>query len=197
MALLAPVGALLAGTSTAGLVSGGAGILGAGASALGAITGGEAAANQAKYQSQVAANNAQTARQNSVYSAAAGGAQAQETGLKEAAALGHVKASQAANNIDVNSGSATRVQESQREAGDLSQLNTENNALLQAYGYGTQATGYQAQSGLENYAAQTAGPAAGLSAGGSLLSSASSLPLKFGWMSNNSPAQPQLDNPGP
>lgn len=197
MAFLAPVGALLAGTSTAGLVSGGAGILGAGASALGAITGGEAAANQANYQSQVAANNAQIARQNAVYSAAAGGTQAEETGLKEAGTLGHVKASEAANNVDVNSGSAKDVQESQREAGSLTQLNTENNALLQAYGYGAQATGFGAQSGLESYAAETAGPASFLSAGGSLLSGASSLPLKFGWMSNSNPSQPELDNPGP
>lgn len=152
---------------------------GIGLQALGTLSSGIASSRESTYQAQVAQNNATIARQNAEYSAAAGVAQAENVGLEAANRLGQVKAAQGANNIDVNSGSAKTVQESERESGELSEANTEQNAILQAYGYQTQATGYQAQAGLERYASAQAVPGSVLSAGGSLLSNAPLLPAKY------------------
>jgi hypothetical protein len=58
-------------------------------------------------------------------------------------------------------------------------LTTEQTAALRAYGYKSQGTSFAAEAGLEQNAADAAAPGAVLSAGGSLLSSAAQLPLKF------------------
>ena len=69
--------------------------------------------------------------------------------MKSAAASGRLKAGQAANGVDVNSGSAVAVQSGQRKAGLLDTATVANNAELQAYGYRSQAAGFNAQAGLE------------------------------------------------
>jgi hypothetical protein len=156
------------------------GLTGVATSAVGTIFSGITSSEAASYQAQVAKNNAIIANQNANYSEAAGQAQAEATGLKGAAKAGNVKASIAANNIDVNSGSAKNVETSEAET---NQLNTEavlNNAALQSYGYRTQATGYTAQAGLEQFESETAIPAAVVGAGGNLLSQASSVGFKWG-----------------
>jgi hypothetical protein len=61
-----------------------------------------------------------------------------------------------------------------------------NNAQLQAYGYRSQATSYQAQAGLDTATAEQAPIGAGLGAAGNLLSSASSIGTK--WTGFNPPA---------
>jgi hypothetical protein len=152
---------------------------GLGLSAIGTIGSGIAQSQAASYQAQVARQNAQTARENAQYAEEAGATQTQLAGRKAAAELGAVRAGFAANNIDVNSGSALDTQVSERQAGLLSQESVANNALLQAYGYRTQATGYQAQAGLLQGQAETAIPGSILSGGGSLLSNAALLPSKF------------------
>jgi hypothetical protein len=157
-----------------------AGLVGAGVSAGGSILGGIAQGNAASYQAQVAKNNAIVENQKAEYATQAGEAQAAATSLKGAAAGGKVKAAQAANNIDVNTGSAVDVQASQRE---LSKLDTEtvlNNAELQAYGYRTQAVSDTATAGLEEAEAEQAPIGGYISAGGNLLSSASSIGFKWG-----------------
>lgn len=155
------------------------GILGAGVSAIGSIAGGEATANAANYNAEVAQNNATIAKQNAAYSIAAGQADVEKEGLKNAAAAGELKASQAANGVDVNTGSAVDVQVGQREQGDLDAQTTLNNAELKAYGYESQATGFTAQAGLDKQEAEDAPIGAGLSAAGGLLGSASSLGFKW------------------
>jgi hypothetical protein len=161
---------------------------GAVTSAIGAIGGGIASSQAASYQAQVNRNNATTATQNSTYALEAGSVQEQEAGQKAAGQLGQVRASMAANNVDVNSGSAVDVQKSQRETGLLSEEDVSNNAALTAYGYQTQATGFQAQAGLEQGQASTAIPGALLSAGGGLLSNVSTIPTKFAWPNSEVPA---------
>lgn len=99
--------------------------------------------------------------------------------MKNAATAGSIKAAQAANGVDVNSGSNADVQASQRELGELDTETTENNALLQAYGYSSQATNFTAQAGLEQQEAAQAPIGAALSAGGGLLGNASA--LSFRW----------------
>jgi hypothetical protein len=161
-------------------IAAGAGIVGAGTSAVGAIEGGAATANAANYSAQVARNNATIANQNALYASAAGAQQTAEQSQKGAAQIGGIIAAQAANGVDVNTGSNKDVQISQRGENELSAENTSNNAALQAYGYRTQQTSFEAQAGLDEETAEQAPIGAALTAGGGLLSSASALGLKAG-----------------
>lgn len=156
-----------------------AGVAGSTISAVGTLEQGQATANAAKYQAQVAQNNAVIANQNADYSIAAGQAGAANTSRKGAAAVGKIKAAQAASGIDVNSGSAVNVQAGERATNKLDTETVLNNAELQAYGYRSQATGYEATAGLETYKAEQAPIAADFSAAGGFLSSASGVGEKW------------------
>ena len=147
--------------------------IGTAVTAVSSVSSGFATAANANYQAQVAQNNAQIARQNADYSEKAGAAQAQATSLKAAQTAGAVKTAQAANNVDVNSGSAVDVQESEREKGNLDTATTFNNALLKAYGYRTQATNFEAQASLDQQEAGQAEIGGVLGAAGTVLGHAS------------------------
>lgn len=155
------------------------GIIGAATSALGTIVGGVAQANQANYQAQVADNNAKIAKQNATSAEEAGRVEAQAQSQKGAAIEGSIIASQAANGIDVNTGSAVDVQKSQRETDALDTANVMRNADLSAYGYRTQASNYQAQAGLDRSQASFAPISAAIGATGSFLGNASSIGSKW------------------
>ena len=159
-------------------------------SALGTISSGIAQSQSASYQAAVNRNNQIEAQQNAQYAIESGVAQEEVAGQRAASQEGAVKAGIAANNIDVNTGSALDVQKSQRETGLLSEEDVSNNAALQAYGYSTQATGFGAQAGLLSGEAATAVPGSLLAAGGALASNASTLPSKFprAWGANSEPA---------
>lgn len=168
--------------ATAGLIAAG---VGAAASAGGAIYGGIAARNQANYQAEVAKNNQQIAAQNERYARAAGSVATERAGLAARAKQGALGAALAGSGIDADSGSASEVRQSEAEIGRLSEETTAQNADLTAYGYKTQATNFAASATLDRSAAANAIPGSVLSAGGSLLSSASLLPLKYRWMSGS------------
>lgn len=170
------------------------GAAGAGISAIGAIEGGEATAAAANYQAQVAQNNAIIAGQQARYASAAGQEQATVTGLQGAALGGKIKASQGANGVDVNSGSAVKVQQSQREATSLNEQQVENTAQQQVYGYRAQAVGDEATSQLETMEAEQAPIGADLGAAGGLLGSASSLGFK--WQGAQNPTGDNSVQPG-
>lgn len=121
-------------------------IAGAGISAAGAIGQGVAQANAANYQAQVASNNAIVSRQNAAHAAAASSVQTEQAGLKAAQQQAGVRTAIAANGIDVNSGSAADVQESQRKIGALDTATVANRGAEAVYGYETQGTNYTAQS---------------------------------------------------
>lgn len=154
--------------------------VGAVTSTAGIVEQGNAQTQQAKFQAQVAQNNAQVAQQNANYAIQAGDVQATAQGQKNRAQIGSIKAKQASNNLDVNSGSAVKVRAGASETGMQNVLQTKQNALRQAYGYQSQATGYQAESGLENYAASTIPIGTALSATGNFFNDASTLPTKWG-----------------
>jgi hypothetical protein len=165
-----------------------AGIVGSAVTATGVAESGAATANAANYSAQVAANNAVAARQNAQYAIESGNAQATATSLKNASTAGKITTGQAASGVDVNEGSAVNVQASERELGQLDTETILNNANLQAYGYRTQATGYQSQSELEAAEAQQAPIGADLAAGGTVLSGASGVANKWAGMSPNGPS---------
>lgn len=156
--------------------------------ATGAITGGIAQANAAHYQAQVANNNSTIATQNARYAASATAANTEQAGLKARARQASVRAGLAANNVEIGSGSAADTQESQRKIGALDVAKTASNDALQVYGYESQATGYKAQSKLEE---SQVGPdiaggffkAAGvIGSNASLISGAPSVPDQYSWM---------------
>lgn len=183
-------------------------LVGAGISAAGAVSGGIAAGHAASYQAQVARNNATIEQQNAAYSASAGAAQAEQSGLAERSKLANLRAGEAANGLDVNSGSPAEVQESERLVGRLNTETVSNNAALQAYGYESKATSEQAQAKLDSAEAgwdpiaggiSAAGTllsnptvdAAGAKLGSSLLSGAPSVPSDYQWMQANSFSEPE------
>src|SRR6202021_3155278 len=161
-----------------------AGIAGAGISAYGTAEAGQAQANAANYNAGVAANNGAIGNNSTAYSVAAGQEATSTQSRKNAAVSGKIKATQAASGVDVNTGSAVDVQKSQRETGELDSETVLNNSELQAYGYRSQATGFQATSQLETEEAEQAPIGADLSAAGGLLGSASSLGLKWSQLGN-------------
>ncbi|HQT65342.1 MAG TPA: hypothetical protein PLO16_12600 [Acidocella sp.] len=130
----------------------------------------------------MAANNAKIAQENAAYATRAGEQQASAASLKGAANLGAIRASMAANNVDINTGSSLNVQQSAREQSSLDTQTTMNNALLQAYGYRTQSSNFSAQSNQNSNAGY-------LSAAGGLLSSASSIG-SLNWGTSPSSADP-------
>lgn len=156
--------------------------LGAAAPFLGLAAGGAQAFGsfeEGQYSSQVAENNATIERQNADYARQAGQEQAAITSMKGASQLAKVKTGIAANNVDVNSGSASQVIAGERMTNELNTETVLNNADLTAYGYTTQAQNEEAQAGQDE--------AGGiLGAAGDLLSNASSVGLK--WYTPATPA---------
>ena len=145
--------------------------------------GGMAQSQAASYQAAIAQNNATIAQQNATYATEAGAAKTQQAGLQGAEQMGAVKTALAANNVDVNTGSALDVETGTREKSALNEYTIANNAELQAYGYRTQATGYDLQSQLDQNAATNDTIDATLSAGGSLLGNANSMSGFSKWVS--------------
>lgn len=165
---------------TLGIIATTAAIGSAGISAAGSVAQGKAQSNAARYQAQVAKNNATIMEQNATYATQAGQAAALNESQKGAVRLASTKARQAANGIDINTGSAVAVRAGEAETGRLDTLTTAHNALITAYGYRTQATNDTAQAGLDEATARNAKLAGYLDAGAGLLGNASSLAGKWG-----------------
>lgn len=130
----------------AGLISN---LAGGFAGAQGKLQTGRANSMASYYQAAVAANNAALANQAAGRATAAGIAKTQDVGLKGAANLGSIKTEQAANGVDVNSGSALNVQSSARRENQISTERTMQNAEEQAWGYRVQASNEMAQAALD------------------------------------------------
>lgn len=116
------------------------GLIGTGVGAAGTLASG-------LYAGQVASNNAKVDKQNADYAIAAGEVQAGDQGIKNAEREAKVKNAQAANGIDVNTGSAVDVQASQKMTDTLDIDRILHEAGLRATGYQTQAVNDEAQAG--------------------------------------------------
>jgi hypothetical protein len=149
------------------------------AGVVGGMQSGQAASSAAKYQAQVARNNAQIAMQNAEYASQAGETAAQAQGFKNRATLGSIAASQSASGLSFDSPSLYDVREGSANVLRLDTANVAQNAALRARAYQTQATNYEAEAGLDTRKASDASSAGLLSAGGSLLSGASSFADKW------------------
>ncbi len=157
-----------------------AGLAGAGISAAGTANSLEAQGANAAYQAQVAANNQKTAMQNAGMETQSGEIEASNMGLKTRAAVGQVKAKQAASGVDVNSGSAPKVRAAVSELGTLDAMTIRSNAAKKAYGYEVAASSAGAESGLLEQESRQADSAAPVAALGQFLGSASSVGGQYG-----------------
>jgi hypothetical protein len=144
------------------------GAIGAIASAGGALYSGIATSQAASYRATVARNNAAIANANATRAIAGGQQQAANQSLQNAAALGAIKTGLAANNIDVNSGSAVDLEASQRAKGQLDAQTTLQKSMVEAYGYRVNATSDTGEAQLEQDTATNAPIGASLASFGSL-----------------------------
>lgn len=180
------------GTSIAGTIGGTA------ISAIGSEESGNAAAAASKYNSQVASENAQIATQNASMAGAAGEAQVGAEAQKTRSTVGAIKAAQAANGLDVNSGSAVDVRSSASELGELSAINIRSNAARTAYGYQTQSVSDTAQSKLDTFDASQQKLAGEVGAAGGTLSGVGNAGLNFSnYLSKNSISPTPTPSVGP
>lgn len=109
------------------------------AQGVGSVAEGFAGGRAADFQAQIARNNAQVAKANAHAATQAGEVSAFNSMLRTRAQVGQTKAAQAASGIDVNSGSALQVQQSERVLGMLDALTIRSNAARAAYGYESEA----------------------------------------------------------
>ena len=179
------------GTAAAGLFSGGGasslvGAAGIGSSILGTLLGakGEATSGQAQqeqllFRAGLANINAKIAEQNANYAVDQGEMQAGKYGLEARARAGQIKAAQASSNLDVNTGSAKQVQESQHTVSqiDLNQIRTNANKV--AWDYEAQANQFKAQSMMDTKAAGDVGKATGINIAQSFISGGASVASKW------------------
>lgn len=105
----------------------------------GTVVGAAGSMYQGFYQGQVAENNSIIAQQRADYAKQAGSQTASIAAMKAAAEGADIKVAQAANGVDVNTGSAHEVQTSHRIASELDVDTILHNANLEAYGYTVQA----------------------------------------------------------
>lgn len=133
---------------SAGSISSIAGLAGSALSAVGSVRQGQQQANAANFNAAVAANNAQLATQNATTAGQVGAEETAITQQKTRAEVGAIKAAQAANGIDINSGSAVDVRSSASELGELNAITIRGNAARTAYGYQTQARSDEANANL-------------------------------------------------
>ena len=169
------------GIETLAAVSIGSSIAGAGVSAFGAKTSADANAAAYTYKAQVAANNAQIAEANATQAIQTGATQGMNNDLKTRSTVGTQLVTQAANGLDVNSGSNVDVRQSALDLGHLDTLTIINNAAKKAVGYKNQANQFTAEGQLDTMAASNAETAGDIDVAKSLIGGASSVSDK--WLS--------------
>lgn len=168
------------GASAIGAVGIGSSLAGGALSAYGAEKQGQATQQMYNYQAQVARINANIDKQNSDWTLHQGEVQAEQYGMKAAQQQGAIRTTQAATNLDVNSGSNLRVQQSQQKITDIDLGQIRANAGKTAYDYRTKATMDTNQASLDVIAGENAKTAGDINAAASILGTVSSVSSK--WM---------------
>jgi hypothetical protein len=131
------------------------------------------------YQAAVAQQNREINLQNADYARHKGEAEAQQRGLAEKAREGSIIAGLGASNLDVNSGSAKDVIQSQEELGSFNQSMIRSNAAKTAYGFEVSAAGNEAEGSALRASASNAETASEFRAASSILGGASSVASKW------------------
>lgn len=165
--------------ATAASIGTAASVIGAGVGAYGAIRSGEASSAAAKANAQIQNNNANVATQNANFAAAEGETNAAMKEMQTRAAVGQELTEQAANGVDVNSGSAVDTRTSTQQLGQLDAATIRSNAARQAYGYQTQSQNATSQAGLDTAEAGNDITAGDINAGSTILGGVGSASSKY------------------
>lgn len=131
------------------------------------------------YQAGVATINAGIARKNSQYAYSVGDKQAEKYGIKAGQQAGAIKAAQAASGLDINSGSAKQVQESQDKVAQTDMAQIRQNAAKVAYDYQNQAFAYDQQAKMYKQAGKNSMVAGVIGAASSIVSTSGSVANKW------------------
>lgn len=160
--------------------------VGIGSSVLGGILGiqgqkkaGEASMNQLAYQAGVAAQNAKIAEQNAVYAVIQGEKSAGQYGLAAQQRMGNIVTAQSASGLDVTSGSAKRVQESQETLTRMDLATIRDNAAKTAFDFKSQAAQYTTSALMNLMGIKDVRSATETGIAGSLISTAGSVASKW------------------
>ena len=138
-------------TATPGLASTGLDAIGLGSWLNTGATGLSTISNAVAggYQARVASNNAVLAQADAQSATRAGDFGTERQLLETGQLVGKEKATQGANNVDVNQGSAVDVRDATQNTGALDAAVIRYNAARAAYGYGLQASNYKTQSTMD------------------------------------------------
>lgn len=131
------------------------------------------------YKATVAKNNQIVANQYAAQATADGENQVAAKQQQTAQMIGGERASMAANGVDLDSGSALRIQGDTAKLGEVDALTIRNNAARAAYGYELQGLSYGQQATLDESAASNASTAGNLNAFSSVIGGASSVAGKW------------------
>jgi hypothetical protein len=131
------------------------------------------------YKAQVAKNNAIIAERNAAAATEAGGVAGQVNDLKTKNLVGQQLVTQAANGLDVNSGTNVAVRQSTADLGHLDTLTIIQNAAKQAAGFRAQGTNFTAESDLQISAGNYAREAGDINIATSLLGGATGVADKW------------------
>jgi len=156
------------------------------ASGLGSIIQGIGAGEQAQanaqaytYKAGVALLNKQINLTNANWAVESGDIKAEESGLQAKQQIGETLATQAASGLDVTSGSAARVRDSQESVADFNQGIIRWDAAKAAWNFGAKAATDEAEANLDTMAAATSKQAGTLAEIGSFLGGAGSVASKW------------------
>jgi hypothetical protein len=148
-------------------------------SAFGAEKAGQSQQQMFDYQAAVAKINSKIDLQNADYAVNQGEQQSTTYGLKEAQTFGQIRASEGASNLDVNSGSSTQVQSSERQIGAIDTTTIRSNAAKVAYDYDVKSTMDLNQATLDTMAGINAKTAGDINAASSIIGTAGSVATKW------------------
>ena len=150
------------------------GIVGGVVSGIGAMQQGQAQADAARYQAQVARNNEIIAEEQANATRQEGAIKAQMEDQKSAQLIGKQDAILGASGVDMESGSALAVRQSQAGLARLDALTVRSNAEKKAWGFDVEASNQRAQQQLDYMKASAAEDAGQLGMFSSILGGASS-----------------------
>lgn len=155
-------------------------VAGTAAKAGGQIKGGQSASKADYYRAAIADRNAEQYDKAAERVVEGGMIASDAVGLKGAQTVGKIKVAQAANNVDVNTGSAVSVRAAAARAGKLDQDTVLSNSQLQGYGYRVRGASERANAALSAAEAEDKKRGSALAAAGTIIGGASALP--FSWL---------------
>lgn len=169
----------MADPATLAMLSIGSSIAGGGISAVGAEMGGQSAQAMYNYQAGIQLQNARIARQNAEYARITGGNQAAVAGMAGRARMGQIITAQAASGLNVNTGSAKKVQSSQDLVTNIDETTIRSNAAKRAYDFDVQAVQATEQSQVDQASGANARTVGDLGVASSIIGTAGSVSARW------------------